>query len=86
MVLQGQTGHSTKALARSGPLGLQSLMRIDLIGRDCRYTGMKYVRIVSEGSLYFIQLQLNKTQAMTIRSASVIGRPFASYFVFGGIF
>ena len=34
----------------------------------------------------FILLQLNETQASIIRSASVIGRPSASYFCFLGIF
>lgn len=86
--LQGQstTGLITKALVSSSLPGLQSLMKIDLGRTYILYTSMNYKRSISEDSLCFIWLQLNKTQATIIRSAWVIGRLSASYFVFCGAF
>ena len=45
------------------------------------FIGMSYVGPFSEGSSSFIWLQLNDTQTIIIRFASLIGRPSASYFV-----
>lgn len=77
------TGHVTIAFASRRSIGLQSMMKMDLI---CNYTSVSHVRSASEGKLCFIWPSLNKTQAINIRSATVIGRPSASYFVFLGGF